>query len=260
MDEFLITAVLIMIVNGIFDAVVVAQLAGNKAKNKTQAFLDSPEADPYYQRMGEQAAAKIKPMISAEISEIKTDLTEEMTDLIQTELSKIKIPTANELSANMTAEIQKNLSLQSQEILNIQQSTIEAVNAQLNALVEVMRDQMITTLDAKLKSWEAQKTRQLGKALEPYGVLIDESGNKIQAEFADQAAEGLSPLQVAALDFINQRTSPQFAEDNPGAAIFFKAAKLQAAKMFQDESAKRGGKSLNDSNKNTITKTSGIFG
>jgi hypothetical protein len=124
-----------------------------------------------------------------------------------------------------------------------------------------MREQILTTLDAKLKSWEAQKTRQLGKALEPYGVLIDESGNQIQADLAEQAAEGLNPLQIAALEFINQRTSPQFTQDNPGAAMFFKAAKVQAAKMFQDESNARGqSKVINDSKKNLSTTSSGIFG
>jgi hypothetical protein len=159
----------------------------------------------------------------------------------------------------MNSEIQKGLGSQILQLKEIQNATLESVNAQLNALVEVMREQMLTTLDAKLKSWEAQKTRQLGKALEPYGVLIDESGNQIQAEITERAQEGLSPLQAAALEFINQKTSPQFAESNPGAAMFFKAAKVQAAKMFQEESAARTGKPLNDSNKNTSTNSS-IFG
>lgn len=260
MDEFVLMTLIVVIANGIFDAVIVASIAGTKAKNKTQAFLDSPAADPYYQRMGTQAALKIKPLISEEIQSIKEDLSAEISEQIRNEISMIKIPTANELSANMSSEIQKNLSSLSLEFKEIQSSTLESVNSQLNALVEVMREQMLTTLDAKLKSWEAQKTRQLGKALEPYGVLIDESGNQIQAELAEQATEGLSPLQIAALEFINQRTSPQFAADNPGAAMFFKAAKVQAAKMFQDESAARGTKVINDSKRNTSVTSNGIFG
>ena len=120
--------------------------------------------------------------------------------------------------------------LETRLMTELQTSIMEAVNGQLTQLLPAITAGMRTEL-AYIKR---EETKDLGRQLKGFGVDIDQLGQAAQGEIMAQATEGATPVQIAALKFLNREISPAYAEENPGTAAFLDLAKLQALQLMQD--------------------------
>ena len=168
---------------------------------------------------------------------------------ISSKIDMIKIPAMPDLDL-LNRDIKLELETLRSEIPDLEEietSIMEAVNGQLTQLGPVLTSELSTALAAHLKSYEREKTRQLGQQLAKFGIVIDEAGEAMQGDIIAQAQQGVSPLQIAVMNFLGQKVSPAYAEENPGTAMFFNLAKVQAVQFMQDQgltSAGSGDKSL----------------
>ena len=154
--------------------------------------------------------------------------------LISGQISAIKIPDLDLLNRDIKLELE-TLRSEIPDLEEIETSIMEAVNGQLTQLGPVLTSELSTAMAAQLKSYEREKTRQLGQQLSKFGIAIDEAGEAMQGDIISQAQQGVSPLQIAVMNFLGQKVSPAYAEENPGTAMFFNLAKVQAVQFMQDQ-------------------------
>ena len=181
--------------------------------------------------------------------------------LISEKISAVKIPDLAGIEASIKSELE-TLRSEIPDLDGIHESIMEAVNGQLTQLGPALTEQIVGTVGQQLKTWEAQKTRQLGQQLSKYGIAIEETGEAIQGEILAKSQEGLSPVHIAALEFLGKKVSPAYAEENPAAAMFLDLAKVQAVKMLQEQGLDMPGsgtKSLKPG-RATNTDKSGLYG
>lgn len=104
MDEFVIGVLAAVVFNGVFDALVVAWLAGRRSKLALISWLDSDEADPYYDRIAERAVKRFDSRIQgieSKMDEVDsrmkepihfdgTALVSQTSDIVHTEVERLK--------------------------------------------------------------------------------------------------------------------------------------------------------------------------
>ena len=275
MDEFMVMTLLVVIANGIFDAVVVAAIAGKRSKAALVSWMQSPEATPYMDMIADRAMLRITPItdklnLSVDSMNGQIQAFHTKVDLIQTSISAVtdatkSLPNMNgELSQfrktqdGMISDVQENIRA---NIEDLQNQTLTALNTQLNAAVETIRTEIVASIDGKLKSFEAVKQKQLNKALKQFGLQVNEMGEAVQGEILSDADEtGMSPYHVAALNILSQTPSEEFMANNPTAAMLWKTAQVQGIKALQTGlSEQKKGTTLNKNNGNVPTNNSGIF-
>jgi len=154
--------------------------------------------------------------------------------MISSKIDMIKIPNLEGLQESMQKELSEIRECLP-DVTEIEESVMEAVNGQLTQLGPVLTAELTTAMAAQLKSYEREKTRQLGQQLAKFGIAIDEAGEAMQGDIIAQAQQGVSPLQIAVMNFLGQKVSPAYAEENPGTAMFFNLAKVQAVQFMQDQ-------------------------
>jgi len=268
MDELetvlILTTVALGLWNGLFDGVVVAWLSGRQSVRKITAWMQSTEATPYMDMIADRAMLRITPLTN----EINANMAS-MNEQIQAFHTKVgRIQTSiSEVTVVMKSQPNLNDGLSSyQESLkgmveDLQNQTLQALNTQLNAAVETIRVEIVASIDAKLKSFEAVKQKQLNKALKQFGLQVNEMGEAVQGEILSDADEtGMSPYHVAALNILSQTPSEEFMANNPTAAMLWKTAQVQGIKALQTGlSEQKKGTTLNKNNGNVPTNNSGIF-
>lgn len=211
----------------------------------------------------DSAFVKIELMISQKIEAIRIpDLSIlEKNLLSKLEIMRSEIPDLTALEANIKSLIE-DLSAEIPDLDSVHDSVMEAVNGQLTQLGPALTEQISATVGQQLKTWESQKTRQLGQQLAKYGIAIEETGEAIQSDILSKAQDGMSPVHIAALDFLGKKVSPAYAAENPAAAMFLDLAKVQAVKMLQDQGLDLPGgvsKSLKPGRATNLDK-SGLYG
>lgn len=232
MDEFLLMTVIVVIANGIFDAVVVAYLAGRRSKEALVTFLNSSEADPYYSKIAAKASQEMSPVIDQKIASIKMPEIPkpnyaEIRLLVREEISRIPMPEIPELP-------------EAPDFQALQSSIILSMNEQLNAMMPAIVETVQTALKEEIRAVKAAETRKLGQELKEYGLGIDEMGGALREEMMSKASEGMSPAQIAAVKFLQQKPSAAWIEENPGSAAFLEFAKMMAIQMASGEISLNG--------------------
>ena len=265
MDEFVIMTLLVVIANGIFDAVVVAAIAGKRSKAALVTWMQSTEATPYMDMIADRAMLRMEPVLN----QLKQDFRSTVAP-IQTSISAVtdatkSLPNMNgELSQfrktqdEMISDVQENIRA---NIEDLQNQTLQALNTQLNAAVETIRTEIVASIDGKLKSFEAVKQKQLNKALKQFGLQVGEMGEAVQGELmADADENGMSPYHVAALNILSQTPSEEWMINNPTAAMLWKTAQVQGIKALQSGlTEQKKGTTLNRNGGNVPSNNSGIF-
>lgn len=98
------TIVVLFVANGLFDAIAVAWLAGRQSKRKIQAWLTSPESDPYIDRITARVVEKIPkvPQFTAEV--VEPPLTVALERKMPYLFDQLAERTGKQISAFMAAE------------------------------------------------------------------------------------------------------------------------------------------------------------
>lgn len=157
--------------------------------------------------------------------------------LMTGQIAAIKLPTMPDLDL-LNRDIKLELETLRSEIPDLEEievSIMTAVNGQLTQLGPALTTELAGAMAAQLKSYDREKTRQLGQQLSKFGIAIEETGEAIKGDLIAQSQEGVSPVQIALMNFLGQKVSPAYAEENPGAAMFFNLAKVQAVQFMQSQ-------------------------
>ena len=173
----------------------------------------------------QEARANADQKIDSAFVRIESLITEKITAIPKVP----ELPDISGLETRLMTELQ-TLSSELPDPDELQTSIMEAVNGQLTQLLPAITAGMRTEL-AYIKR---EETKDLGRQLKGFGVDIDQLGQAAQGEIMAQATEGATPVQIAALKFLNREISPAYAEENPGTAAFLDLAKLQALQLMQD--------------------------
>jgi len=167
---------------------------------------------------------------SMEKSSLKlSEISEELLEQIDARISEIPDPTA-----------------QLDQVLQLR----------MNELVTVLKTELSASIDAKLRSYDAVKTKQLKAGLEQFGIQLNETSDAIEGELMANAAEGVDPIQQAMMGLATWQPPKKWANDNPLPAMLIQSGKVQALQQIQQMIPTKTG--LNKAV--GISDKSGIFG
>ena len=268
MDELetvlILTTVALGLWNGLFDGVVVAWLSGRQSVKKITAWMQSKESTPYMDMIADRAMLRMNPVVSELKTSMKADLEimakdfQKRTAEIQTSITNTVIDQVKSLPNTNDALLPFQESLKD-TIEDLQNQTLQALNTQLNAAVDTIKTEIVASIDGKLKSFEAVKAKQLKKALNQFGVQVNDMGEAVQNELLAESEEGMTPYHVAALNILSQSPSEEFSANNPTAAMLWKTAQVQGIKALQDGIKQSKGATLNNKAAIIPVNNSGIF-
>jgi hypothetical protein len=150
MDEFILMTLLVVIANGVFDAVVVAWLAGKRSKAALVSWMQSPEAVPYMDMIADRAMLRINPLIR------------QVTERIDS----IEIPEIPDIPAVNLQPIYDAISAQGASLkADVVESCTQAFNGMQSGAVRALQGQ-----------------------LKPYDEMLDNVGNEIMGHLAANAS------------------------------------------------------------------------
>jgi hypothetical protein len=137
----------------------------------------------------------------------------------------------------------------------------ESIASMMNAQVEVLKNEMITSFEKKLASVEAVKGHKLAAAARQLGIQVDELTDSVEADLMAKAGEGTNGMQLAAMNLLSQPIPEKWAKENPLTAEAWKLGKLQLVQMIANnmQAAAGGQGSAVISKGKVVTETSGIF-
>ena len=130
--------------------------------------------------------------------------------------------------------------------------------------INVQLSQLLPAITAGIKTEMAnikrEETRALGRQLKDFGVDIDELGATARDELISQASGGATPVELAALKFLNRELSPAYAEENPGTAAFLELSKVAVLQFIQENGGMRPRGNNPNTGKNISTGKKSPFG
>lgn len=156
-----------------------------------------------------------------------SDQFKKMEILIDQKISRIPSPDLTSFKADLMSSLPE---MDSEQLLS---DIGLMVNQQLNALIPSMGAQVREDLKLEMRAFQDRENTRIKKELTKYGIAINETGEAIEGEIMAQAQEGLSPVQIQALNFLKTNPSQTFIEENPGAAMFLQLAKMSAMQFLQ---------------------------
>lgn len=214
MDEYLLMTLLVVMANGVFDAVVVAWLAGRRSKQALVSYLNSGEALPYMDQIASRAKLAVIPEISGMENRIMTALD-----------SKIKT-----IRGDIHAEMD---SFETPEIPEI--PTLEQIRAEFSTVVASqttdLKAEILESIKMSEQGMQSALNRQVSGQLKSLGIdaAVSDLGEAIQNE---AIASGTAKDMILA-KVMGVQISPKFAKDNPVAALLIETGRAALLQQVQ---------------------------
>lgn len=146
MDEMILIMLVTIAINGLFDAVVVASLAGKRSKNALISWLQGPEATTYYGKIAEQAELRITPRMEAMQATIRSEIDSKMGEFTQKfvmpDLDSFKVELSEELKASAKGVM-----------MNMNSQATRALQKELKGMapaIEAVEEQALTQLQGSI--------------------------------------------------------------------------------------------------------------
>ena len=209
MDSVEVWFLMAVLVNGAFDAIVVAWLAGKRSKKALVTWLQSDEATPYYDQIADRAQARFEPMVAnleAKVAAISPEIAERTENLGE------NLPSADLISTQLTQQL---TALQSQlgQIQTDVQSQLETglnnLRSSIGGMFGAVRGAEVTGVQQALKKLDGPLNEMEAVAIENIGMALNE-GN---------------PMAGLMLQLARDDMTPDFAEEHPVQAQAYRAGK-----------------------------------
>lgn len=225
MDELLLMTLALVIANGVFDAVVVAYLAGRRSKKALVDWMQSKEAVPYMDMIADRAMLRITPIFESSkadtaalrttmnerISSLKADLKTDLqrtTENIEDLICGINIP---EIPAMPTPDFSPLLL----EIKTAVQTLIDEQTAGLS-------EQMLDSVKKSQLALQSAALRANAGAMGDLDSLIEESGQGIIDEaIASGGARSMLKAQI-----LGQGLPKNYQKTHPIGSMVLQAGKV----------------------------------
>lgn len=205
-----------------------------RTKNILLKFSEKSKSDA--NKLINDSFVKMEATLNEKIQQLSTSINNSVPDL-----------TSLESMNDGLSELRESLE-------RLPQTINEAVAGQLNLAIPIIQENIVASMDAKLKSVKAVEAHKLNAALRQFGAQVDESTGEIEGALAEQMSQGADPVQMALMKMLATPIPERLAEENPLMAQMFQLGKAQAVQMFNNSPT---GKRVNTSNNNDRT---GIFG